>query len=96
MVVTKLDRMNRGSPFCARSRRRREGTMTHVGIDVSRAVQRYVRRHHYRPPRLRARRRVETPPGAQAQIDWGEFPGVRIRGTVVDRTSSVYPALIEA
>ncbi|HEX7011240.1 MAG TPA: hypothetical protein VF161_00750, partial [Steroidobacteraceae bacterium] len=31
-------------------------------------------------PRTRARRRVETPPGAQAQADWGEFPRVLIDG----------------
>jgi transposase len=36
------------------------------------AVQRYVRAH-YAPPRVRVRRRVETPPGAQAQADWGTF-----------------------
>jgi transposase len=39
------------------------------------AVQRFVRAHHPRP-RLRARRRVETPPGAQAQADWAEFRGI--------------------
>ena len=37
-------------------------------------MQRYVGRTTR--PRLRVRRRVETPPGAQAQGDWGEFPGV--------------------
>jgi transposase len=39
------------------------------------AVQRFVRAHYPRP-RIRARRRVETPPGAQAQADWAEFRGV--------------------
>lgn len=34
------------------------------------SVLRYVRRHYPRP-RLRPYRRVETPPGAQAQVDWG-------------------------
>lgn len=47
------------------------------------AVQRFVRRH-YPKPRLRARRRVETPPGAQAQADWAEYPGIRIGGERVD------------
>jgi transposase len=40
-----------------------------------RAVQRYVAEAFPAPPR-RARRRVETPPGAQAQADWAEFRGV--------------------
>lgn len=38
-----------------------------------RSVQRFYRAH-YPKPRLRARRRVETPPGAQAQADWSEWP----------------------
>jgi transposase len=37
-----------------------------------RSVLRFVRAH-YPQPRLRPFRRVETPPGAQAQVDWGEF-----------------------
>jgi transposase len=41
----------------------------------ARSVQRYVRAAFPRPAR-RARRRVETPPGAQAQVDWAEFRGV--------------------
>jgi transposase len=40
-----------------------------------RSVERYYRAHYPAPAR-RARRRVETPPGAQAQADWAEFPGV--------------------
>lgn len=44
-----------------------------------RSVQRYVRAAFPAPPR-RARRRVETPPGAQAQADWGHFPGVWMGG----------------
>lgn len=36
------------------------------------SVLRYVRTH-YPPPPLRTYRRVETPPGAQSQSDWGEF-----------------------
>jgi len=42
-----------------------------------RSVQRYYRAHYPRPKR-RARRRVEAPPGAQAQADWGEFPRVPV------------------
>jgi len=38
-----------------------------------RSVLRFVR-DRYPQPRLRPYRRVETPPGAQAQVDWGEFP----------------------
>jgi len=44
-----------------------------------RSVQRYVRRAFPAPAR-RARRRVETPPGAQAQADWAVFPGVWLGG----------------
>jgi transposase len=55
----------------------------HGYLGSLRGVQRFVRAHYPRP-RLRARRRVETPPGAQAQADWAEFPGVRIRGAAVD------------
>ncbi len=49
----------------------------------SKSVQRYVRARFPRP-KVRSRRRVETPPGAQGQVDWGEFPGVRIGGQEVD------------
>jgi transposase len=41
------------------------------------SVLRFVRAR-YPKPRLRPFRRVETPPGAQAQADWGEFPGIDI------------------
>jgi transposase len=47
-----------------------------------RSVQRYFRAHYPRP-RIRARRRVETPPGAQAQADWGEFRKVPLAGRLV-------------
>ena len=39
-----------------------------------RSVQRYVSTAFPRPAK-RARRRVKTPPGAQAQVDWAEFRG---------------------
>lgn len=39
------------------------------------SVLRFVRAR-YPKPRLRPFRRVETPPGAQAQVDWGEFAGI--------------------
>src|SRR5207244_1588603 len=35
-------------------------------------------RADYPKPRLRPFRRVETPPGAQAQVDWGTFPAIDI------------------
>ena len=41
------------------------------------SVRRYLRAK-YPAPRLRTYRRVETPPGAQSQTDWGEFPRVDI------------------
>jgi hypothetical protein len=42
-----------------------------------RSVLRFVR-DRYPSPRLRPYRRVETPPGAQAQVDWGEVNGLDI------------------
>jgi hypothetical protein len=42
-----------------------------------RSVLRYVR-HKYPRPRIRTYRRVETPPGAQTQTDWGEFQSVDV------------------
>jgi transposase len=47
-----------------------------------RSVQRFWRKH-YPKPRRRARRRVETPPGAQGQADWAEWPRLRIGGREV-------------
>jgi hypothetical protein len=46
-----------------------------------RSVQRYIKRQ-FAAPKRRARRHVETPPGAQAQADWAEFPEVMIAGEV--------------
>ena len=37
-------------------------------------------KRRYPAPKQRARRRVETPPGAQSQADWAEFRGLRIGG----------------
>ena len=48
-----------------------------------RSVQRYVKSAFPAPP-VRARRRVETPPGAQAQADWAHFPNVLLAGRSVD------------
>ena len=42
-----------------------------------RSVLRYVRAK-YPKPKKRTYRRVETPPGAQGQTDWGEFPAVDV------------------
>lgn len=47
-----------------------------------RGLQRYIRRSFPKPAK-RARRRVETPPGAQAQADWAEWPRVWIAGRPV-------------
>jgi transposase len=41
------------------------------------SVLRFVR-DRYPKPRLRPFRRVETPPAAQAQVDWGEFPDLDV------------------
>jgi transposase len=48
-----------------------------------RSVQRYWIRT-FPAPRIRARRRVETPPGAQAQVDWAEFRNVVLGHELVD------------
>lgn len=54
------------------------------GYDGSlRSVQRFWKRT-YPAPRIRARRRVETPPGAQVQVDWAHFPGVIVGDEAVD------------
>ena len=65
-----------------------------------RSLQRYFK-SHFPQPRVRARRRVETPPGAQAQADWGEFPRVLIAGQhqalsafALKLSFSRFPALI--
>jgi transposase len=47
-----------------------------------RSLQRYFRRQYPKPKR-RARRRVETPPGAQAQADWAEWPRVWVAGRAI-------------
>jgi transposase len=41
------------------------------------SVLRFMRARYPRP-RLRPFRRVETPPGAQAQVDWGEFSNIDV------------------
>ena len=48
-----------------------------------RNLQRYVRKAFPSPP-VRARRRIETPPGAQAQADWAHFPAVWLGGRQMD------------
>lgn len=67
-----------------------------------RGLQRFVAAH-YPPPRKRARRRVETPPGAQAQVDWGTYPNMLVAGESVTLQAfhmtlshSRYPAIVWA
>ena len=48
-----------------------------------RSVQRYWKAT-YPAPKIRSRRRVETPAGAQAQVDWAEFPGAVLGGESVN------------
>jgi transposase len=48
-----------------------------------RSVQRYWIRT-FPAPAIRARRRVETPPGAQAQVDWAEFRKVVLGCELID------------
>src|SRR5207237_8521905 len=47
----------------------------HAYAGSYKSVLRFVRARYPRP-RLRPFRRVETPPGAQAQVDWGTFAGI--------------------
>jgi transposase len=49
--------------------------LEHAYAGSYKSVLRLVRARYPRP-RLRPFRRVETPPGAQAQVDWGEFGGL--------------------
>ncbi|NJN63604.1 MAG: IS21 family transposase [Acidobacteria bacterium] len=50
------------------------------GYDGSyKSVLRFVRERYPKPP-VRTYRRVETPPGAQVQTDWAEYPRVDIGG----------------
>ena len=51
----------------------------HGYVGSRRSVQRYLRRC-MGPGRVRARRRVETPPGAQSQADWAHFPRMWVGG----------------
>lgn len=53
-----------------------------------RSVQRYWKRA-FPAPAIRARRRVETPAGAQAQVDWAEFPGVVLGHEEIDLVALV-------
>ena len=48
-----------------------------------RSLQRYLA-ERYPAPKRRSRRRVETPPGVQAQIDWAHYPGVIVGGELMD------------
>ncbi len=57
-----------------------EHLVTEHGYDGSyQSVLRYVRREYPRP-KIRTYRRVETPPGAQTQTDWAEYPRVDAGG----------------
>src|SRR5947209_318686 len=48
-----------------------------------RSVQRFwIKR--FPAPAIRARRRVETPPGAQAQVDWAHFNAMTVGGAARD------------
>ncbi len=65
-----------------------------------RSIQRYWKKT-YPAPRIRARRRIETPPGAQSQVDWAHFPGIILGGQHQDLLAfrmvlshSRYPAVI--
>lgn len=65
-----------------------------------RSVQRYWYKT-YPAPKLRARRRVETPPGAQCQVDWAHYPGLILGGERTDLLAfrmilshSRYPATV--
>jgi transposase len=55
-----------------------EHLLAEYGYEGSyKSVVRFVRAH-FPAPRIRTYRRVETPPGAQTQTDWGEYPRVDV------------------
>ena len=58
----------------------------HDYVGSLRSVQRYWKRR-YPAPAIRARRRVETAPGAQVQVDWAHFPRVFLGGELVSLVS---------
>jgi transposase len=58
-------------------------TTEHAYVGSLRSIERYCAARCPKP-RVRARRRVETPPGAQAQADWAEYRSVVIAGDEVD------------
>ena len=65
---------HRGGQRPANVRELHEHLVAEYGYEGSyNSVRRYVRAHYPRP-KLRTYRRVETPPGAQTQTDWGEYP----------------------
>jgi transposase len=51
--------------------------LEHAYSGSCKSVRKYLRAHFPRP-KLRPFRRIETPPGAQCQTDWGDFPLVDI------------------
>jgi transposase len=55
----------------------------HGYVGSLRSLERYVRAKFPRP-KLWARRRIETPPGAQGQADWAEYPRIRVCDVEVD------------
>lgn len=73
----------------------------HFGYSGSvRSVQRYFK-DTYPKARIFTRRRIETPPGAQAQVDWGIYPTVivggherQLYGLHMQLSSSRYPAIV--
>ena len=63
-------------------------TREHGDTGSLKSVQRYWSRT-FSAPAIRVRRRVETPPGAQAQVDWAEFPGMVLGEEAVDLSALV-------
>ena len=57
--------------------------LEHAYPGTYKAVERSLRARYPRP-KLRVRRRVETPPGAQAQADWGTFPRLIVGDVEMD------------
>ena len=55
----------------------------HAYCGSLRSVQRFWSRR-YPAPAIRARRRVETPAAAQAQVDWAHFPAIVVGGERTD------------
>jgi hypothetical protein len=94
MTVMELDRRGVSRSAIARTLQVTEGAVRyHLRRQAQGAVDGRAKVHRARPWHAAIARwiagpgagcRVETPPGAQGQVDWAHFPAVRIYGETLD------------